>query len=432
MEQIIHINLGQNLNYQITYKKEISEKEYSNSRGGSYTRTNNKLYKEEMGIISDLLNNEQPVDSWFGSSSGNKVNPNVRSSKVYTTELKMDKNIYLDGFKRICPSYLHQAIKWSDSKHVSMIVYREGDFFKKHTDTKKNNKHFATILLFPPCEFTGGVLEIERTDGTTFQFAGSKTDWNLIIFEPTLKHSCSEVLSGERIVFKTEGLYDEYLYTYYRPLVSSTEIPENLVPKEKDSKSLNAQELVKKAKEAMKNAIESLEDSDFEQNPDEYNERYQTLITEIQGEWESVQELLYNSKYKGEGYSIDLVMKKIEREEAVIKFVVLESFYHDPIPANLYTFDLELLKTIKKKYPTAYLKNIPVKIKDNEYDCECDLHQEYLPGTDSWMGPGDKLNAVITVSGMHSGDLVSKRSEYNDSTYDPVYHRNYTCIVIVK
>jgi Rps23 Pro-64 3,4-dihydroxylase Tpa1-like proline 4-hydroxylase len=427
MEQIIHINLGQNLDYQITYKKEISEKE--NRRGGTFTKTQDgKTYIEEKGKIADIMNNEQPVDSWYGSSSGKEVNPNIRSSKSYSTNLTMDKNIYLDAFKRICPIYLHPAITWEETKHVTIIVYREGDFFKKHTDTKKSNRHFATILLFPPCEFTGGVLEIERTDGTTFKFSGSKTDWNLIIFEPTLKHSCSEVLSGERIVFKSKGNYDEYLYKYYRPLVSSTEIPEYIIPKEKET--IDTKEIVKKAKETMKKKIDDIED--FSEDPDEYNELYQTLINDIQSEWNSVKDLLYNSEYQSNGYSVDAVLKKIAKEEAMVKFVVLESFYHDPIPANLYAFDLELLKAIKKEYPSAYLKNIPVKIKDSEYDYECDLHQEYLPGTDSWFGPGDKLNAVIKVSGIHSGKLVSKYSEYNDETYDPVYHRNYTCIVIVK
>jgi Rps23 Pro-64 3,4-dihydroxylase Tpa1-like proline 4-hydroxylase len=433
MEQIVHINLGPKMDYQITYKKEITENDYRNRRNGHFSRTqDNKLYSEEKGKIVDLLSNEQPVFSWYGSSSGDKVDPNIRSSKKYETQITMDKNIYLDAFKRICPTYLHPAITWNDSNYVTMVVYREGDFFKKHTDTKKNNHHFATVLLFPPCEFTGGVLEIERTDGTTFQFTGSNTDWNLIIFEPTLKHSCSEVLSGERLVFKTKGLYDDYLYKYYRDLVSTTEIPENLVPKEKENKEFDPSESVKKAKEGMKKTIDSLLNSDFSKEPDEYNETYQNLITKIQSEWEIVNEQFYlNQKPEDGCYSIKNILSQIKSEnDVLVKFVVLESFYHDPIPANLFAFDLELLKEIRKVYPTAYLKNIPAKIKNDEYS-DCDFYQEYIEYPKCW-DDGKKKNTVITVAGMHSGELKLKGSEYNDEGYDPVYHRNYTCIVILK
>jgi len=433
MEQIVHINLGQNLNYQVTYQKEVSENEYSNRRSGFYSRRDGKLYREEDGKIEDLMKNEQPVNSNFGSSSGSKVDPNIRSSKSYSSKLTIDKDILMDAFRRITPKYLHPAIDYSESKYVSVIVYREGDFFKKHTDTKMNNRHFATVLLFPPCEFTGGVLEIERTDGTVFEFKGSSVDWNLIMFEPTLKHSCSEILSGERILIKSQGRYDEYLYKYYRNLVSITEIPDNLEPKVKEVKKIEISDLVKKAKEGIKASIELLNESDFERDPDEYNEIYQELITNIQSEWEKVGEEIYNSKnVDSNRYSVDNILKRIKSEDALVKFVVLDSFYHDPIPANLYQFDLELLKAIISVYPTAYLKNLPVTIKDGEYSYDCDLHQEYVSGTDSFLGPGEKLNAVIALGGIHSGELVSKETEYNDDTYDPVYHRNYTCIVILK
>jgi hypothetical protein len=429
MEPIIHINLGQSFDYSVTYYKEISEKERQNRRGGSYYRTQeNKLYVNESGKLADLLVSEQPRDSYFGSSSGNKIDPNVRSSKSYTTQLKSDPTIFLDALKRIAPEYLHPAIKWDSCKYTSLLVYREGDFFKKHTDTKSSKHHYATVLLYPPATFTGGVLEIEKPDNTVFRFEGSPTDWNLIIFEPTLKHQCSEITSGERYVFKMKASYDEYLYKYYRAMISPTEIPENLIPKKKEQVSIS--DLVKSAKEEMKKAIDELNESDFNDHPDDYSDVYQALITSIQGEWEKVRDKIIQP-YQSTNSQVEYVLKTLKSENAVVKFVVLESFYHDPIPANLYDSDLEILRAVKKEYPKAYLKNIPVKIKEDSYD-DCDLHQEYISGTDSWLGPGDKLNAVITVSGMDSGELVSKSTEYNDSTYDPVYHRNYTCIVIVK
>jgi hypothetical protein len=230
-------------------------------------------------------------------------------------------------------------------------------------------------------------------------------------------------------VFKTNAKYDEYLYTYYRKMVS-TEIPENLTPKKKEKPEIA--DLVKAAKDEMKKAIDELTESDFKDNPDEYSDIYQALISSIQSEWEKVKEKMYLPCYT-QNNQVDYVLNALKNESsAVVKFVVLDSFYHDPIPANLYESDLEILRAVKKEYPKAYLKNIPVKIKEGEYDYDCDLHQKYIEGTDSWLGPGDKLNAVIAVNGMDSGELISKGTEYNDSTYDPVYHRNYTCIVILK
>jgi len=432
MEPIIHINLGKNFEYSVEYKREITEKEYSNRKGGRsyYLSRDKKMYIYERGKILDLLSNEQPEDSWCGSLSGNNVEPNVRSSKKYSTNIECNPQFFLDALKRISPEYLHPAIKWEKREYGSLLVYREGDFFKKHTDTKHSKEHYATVLLYPPATFTGGVLEIEKPDNTVFRFEGSPTDWNLIIFEPTLKHQCSEITSGERYVFKMNAEYDEYLYEYYRDLVSPTEIPKYLISNKKEKPEIA--DLVKVAKDKMKKAIDELTEDDFRKLPDEYSDVYHFLNTSIQSEWEKVTEKI-NLPYDTHNNQVDYVLEELKYEsEAVIRFVVLNSFYHDPIPANLYESDLDILKAVKKEYPKAYLKNIPVKIKDGEYTYDCDLHQKYVEGGEPYFGPGDKLNAVITVNGMDSGELVSKETEYNDETYDPVYHRNYTCIVIVN
>jgi hypothetical protein len=52
---------------------------------------------------------------------------------------------------------------------------------------------------------TGGEFLLTKQDGSHYVFESSKnTEWTCIAFHPEQPHSCKEVLSGKRIVLKTE------------------------------------------------------------------------------------------------------------------------------------------------------------------------------------------------------------------------------------
>jgi hypothetical protein len=87
-----------------------------------------------------------------------------------------------------------------------------GGFFTEHSDSKIHKLHYATLLIFPPSTgnitHTGGALIIKRSDNTEFIFESAlNTKWTCIAFHPNLKHECKPILSGNRVVLKTELMF---------------------------------------------------------------------------------------------------------------------------------------------------------------------------------------------------------------------------------
>lgn len=104
-----------------------------------------------------------------------------------------------------------------------LLIYREGDYFKKHIDNKINKRHLVTLLLFPPkCinEFTGGDLLLHSEYGTEVVSADQYC-WKLVALPPNVFHECTPVTLGVRCVFKTpyflqEDDYDKFTTDHYK------------------------------------------------------------------------------------------------------------------------------------------------------------------------------------------------------------------------
>ncbi len=447
MERIVIFELPiDNLN--VAFYVPENDPKYHNVRPESYYRMQNESYKYIYGTLQELVENDhhrQKIDarysrqSFVGSNEGLKVDETVRKCKKFSTMLKLENEIYdllETKAQNICPSYLKSAIYNGNFNDWEVLLYETGGFFKPHTDTKTKYT-LATCLIFPPATdyntHTGGKLKITNTDGSIFEFESDKvTKWTCVMFEPTLVHECEEVLSGNRFVLKNTLIYSTTLYDLLSSSQSNLltwETLQNIQPRH-DLPNIDAikQKIIKEFKDTVIKLV-----NDIEYDIDNIEELKRSI--ESAHYKSKCQFNIYEDKYTRNN---DNVIKKIDTNTNTIVTVVLPSFYHDLIPANLYSDDLKLVKQIIKKYPNTSLKNISSKIIDSKLDdgklyeiqYQITKKNKYL---NLWNNSYENNDPIIWINGLlNSGNCESSGSEYNDSTYDSIYYMNYSCIVINK
>ena len=160
--------------------------------------------RRRYGTLEELLATQPGVISTVGMPDGSReLNTGVRNSVHYTSfvefDLETDSVIY--NLRN-----LNNQAEWFGLLKYDIIEYKTGGFFKEHQDRQINSTHYGTLLVFPPAvgdfTHTGGELILDRGK---FQFDSSKnTEWTFIAFQTNILHECKEVLSGRRIVLKTE------------------------------------------------------------------------------------------------------------------------------------------------------------------------------------------------------------------------------------
>ena len=160
--------------------------------------------RRRYGTLEELLAMQTGVISTVGMpDESRELNTGVRNSVHYTSfvefELETDSVIY--NLRN-----LNYQAEWFNLLKYDIIEYKTGGFFKEHQDRQIKSTHYGTLLIFPPAvgdfTHTGGELILDRGK---FQFDSSKnTEWTFIAFQTNIFHECKEVLSGRRIVLKTE------------------------------------------------------------------------------------------------------------------------------------------------------------------------------------------------------------------------------------
>ena len=169
-----------------------------------------RIVRRRFVSVEELLAKAQFTQSTVGLPDGSNVEQlEVRNSKRFTTMVEFDMSSDLVNYD--LRKLLSDDIPmWDNTLEYDIIEYSVGGFFKEHQDKKIKENHFATLLIFPPAvgslTHTGGELIIDRG---RFHFdSSSNREWTFIAFHTELPHECKEVLSGRRVVFKTE-LYSE-------------------------------------------------------------------------------------------------------------------------------------------------------------------------------------------------------------------------------
>lgn len=172
----------------------------------SYKCSLNPRGRRRYGTLEQLLLTKG-VPSTVGYADGTThERPDIRSSLKYTSVIDFD--LHPQEINTHFASMLPEESRslWQQSQKYDVLVYSTGGFFREHSDKKLHKNHFGTLLIFPPAvgeyAHTGGELLL---DGGKFVFESSlNTEWTFVAFQTHLPHECKEVLSGKRVVFKTE------------------------------------------------------------------------------------------------------------------------------------------------------------------------------------------------------------------------------------
>ena len=170
----------------------------------------NRRGPRKYGTLSDLLASGTGIPSTVGMPNGDEVIRNdIRISTRFTSVIdfdieELDPDIVEEHLIKLSPD--NSTIYWPYSDRYSVIEYGPGGFFSEHQDKKQKKNHIATLLIFPPAvgtlEHTGGELILDRG---RFRFnSSSNMEWAFVAFHTGLPHECLAVLSGRRVVFKTE------------------------------------------------------------------------------------------------------------------------------------------------------------------------------------------------------------------------------------
>ncbi len=114
----------------------------------------------------------------------------VHKSPAFDSMLDhMRKDLGLPGSAKIIP-HLH-----------NMLIYKPGQFFKKHQDTEKLEKMVATLVVVLPCAHIGGDLVIEHQE-YSYVFSSENIDDHTIkcvSFYADCIHEAKTVKSGHRV-----------------------------------------------------------------------------------------------------------------------------------------------------------------------------------------------------------------------------------------
>jgi hypothetical protein len=168
----------------------------------------NRFGRRRYGTLEQLLQTSIGVPSTVGLPDGNNLPmPDFRNSTKFSTivEFSLDSSDVTQHLETLLEED-DVFPQWLESSKYDVIHYGVGGFFKEHQDKRLRPSHYGTLLVFPPAvgpfAHTGGDLLLDKG---RFRFVSSKNkEWTFIGFHTNLPHECLEVLSGNRIVLKTE------------------------------------------------------------------------------------------------------------------------------------------------------------------------------------------------------------------------------------
>jgi hypothetical protein len=163
------------------------------------------------------------------SSQGNIVDKKNRTSftAIDKFKIKFSDDHYYDDIheeliKLLPEKYKNYPVKF-EFPDCTLLKYIKGSFFKTHVDGKKSENHFATGLLYPRSDYTGGELYIYENENK-LQIKKSR-HWQFIAIKLGTPHEVTEIKSGERYVFKFNIMMDDVNFIpnkiCYKPIKST-------------------------------------------------------------------------------------------------------------------------------------------------------------------------------------------------------------------
>lgn len=395
----------------IYFEKEIQTNNYYRS-------------KEKVNTSIDKL---KWIDSTVGNSKTgeNTIEKNIRNSfkgespVIITFKYSEKKHrISLDKFfPQFKFEYKYDFNSDGDYIRWEAIRYLSEGFFARHIDGQKDSNHFGTAIILPPTHYnlfkmeltsepvyTGGQLVIEDTEITA-----DESKWKIVVFTIDTPHELKPILSGERIIFKTEMNYTldmKYLMEakiYNQPVGS------------------NFKELI----HDIDTKINKLKKEILE-----LEEERESIVTGDFHENKFIKEIKNDKNKKGNYYQKSWTNQFI---------VLLENHYNVPTPNNFNEGDAYTFNLLLKQFPDATIRIMNIGGKINKGDSDCGYAISFSTETEN-IDPKNKDDAKYKFEnlsvyynfeeGIIPGDNVNSDSVYNDQTYDRIEICDFTILHI--
>lgn len=380
--------------------------------------------KEKVDTSIDKL---KWIDSTVGNSKTgeNTVDPTIRNSfkgespVIITFEYSENKHkISLDSF---FPDFKfeYKYVFTEDGDYIrwEAIRYQTDGFFARHIDGQKDPSHYGTAIILPPTNYnlfkmeltsepayTGGELVIEDTAITA-----DESKWKIVIFTIDTPHELKPVLSGERIIFKTE-MY----YTLDMKYLMEAKIYNQ--PVEFNSKDL-IQDIDTKIKTLKKELLE-------------LEEERESIITGDLHENNFIKDIKNDKNKKGNYYQKSWTNQFI---------VLLENHYKVPTPDNFNEGDKYTFNLLLKHFPDATIRIMNIGGKINKGDSSCQYDISFSTETENCSSKNkddgkykfERLSVYYNFEeNIIPGDNVNSDSVYNDQTYDHIEICDFTILHI--
>lgn len=154
-------------------------------------------------IVEHVNNDKQEMNEsrvYFTEDETLRVDHELRSSKFKTIE---DKELfaivdnYLELINKQDKFYNFSLVK----NNLTVIDYKEGDFFDKHSDFLSLTSNFIsefTMILCLDGDCEGGETALHINDNFTYKSINSKTTGSCILFRKDLTHEGCKIIKGHK------------------------------------------------------------------------------------------------------------------------------------------------------------------------------------------------------------------------------------------
>ena len=402
------------------------------------------------------------INSTVSKNGENIFDEVIRSSKIcrrYDINLRTLKyggftNISMEIIKKIKP--IQYNLDCSIGCFFDIVKYEEGDHFNKfHYDTFIN-KNVATILIFPPGNYTGGDLVFKIDNQEHVVKTSEFTTDTCVIFGNVL-HKCTPVTSGIRYVCK--GIINATLPNILSDVnkfklesINLAEISKLAETTKSDKKSIMTEEIIKNHKHKIEEIIdeyyqmkiENIKQSINEDEPSEdidskeydtteledISKKFKLLINELE-------RLKKNNMESSSHYIYDYPLETTKYNICVLPYFI--SSMND-----FSEYDISTLKYIKQLITngwnvTSMYEIFTFETKHGECEELDDLDFfDNAEGKDHYeYDYGNRVNSKYEIhfnkKKVKNGYLIDDFSEYNDEGgFDKYKKFKCSCLLVWK
>jgi len=385
----------------------------------------------------EKLNNLEWENSTVGTSEGNVINTEIRSSKKLPFKISIASSYHKDIYNinniiksklfNKNPSFLKDILYFDNN--LDLLKYEEGDFFAKHTDGDSEFNHFGTLLILPPkaySEYEGG--ELVLYDGEEeIEIISEQDHWKIIGFDTEIPHELKPITSGTRYAFKTKIIIPDDTTEISIYNKNSIEYTDDNVTKDDDYYSDDSSDDEEKKEEKKEDGNYILTNTNYEGTNKECIRQINKSINFWEKKIEEYKERLELFKDNNYHQFEDKITSYMQTQNYGKFIIICEHYNSYTEPNNLYGNDRKIFDKLVQNYNTdIIILKAKVDYGKSNYIRDININDKYnkMFGGYSWDKDIEKFNINYDlykerykIGGYSNGE----HEEYNDENYFTVY-----------